>query len=195
MKLCCFDSFLVYVPLRRRCGLHHRTGTNKSISHELESNLSLKVCRMNVAFVCLRCEAPRLLWLPICCLSASLSLCQPINLHALCCHLSLLVPGRNIFSLSKNRKRRIMWWNKINTQRGPNHSHSLPFISSLIFSATHIKPITTYLSDSFTSVKYGDDAFVLAFCFSSYLWPHSFCDVVVQKNGSIPPSMGWKSEN
>lgn len=72
--------------------------TRESVSCELESELSSKVCSLNVALVCFCCEATCLHWFPICCLSASLTLCQTINLRGLTVT-CLLVPGRNIFSL------------------------------------------------------------------------------------------------
>lgn len=70
-------------------------------------DVSLKVCGVNVAFVCLHCEASCLVCLPAGCLSASLTSCQTINLCAPC-HLSFLMPEntqvRSPFKRKKKKK-------------------------------------------------------------------------------------------
>lgn len=168
-----------------------RKQSSKSISRELESNLSLKVCRLNVAFVCLCREAPRLLWLSICCLSASLSLCQPINLRALTVTCLSLCQER-IFSLFRRRNKHcIMWWTKLNTT-GPNHFHS--FLSVLLS-----LPQKVHRKISVRPFLLLGILFFPWWCFrvhllfpllpvtSFTLWPGC------AENGSIPPSTGWRS--
>lgn len=82
---CCNAFFAVKL---QKCGCVDKDyififGWPFPLNLELESNVSLKVRRVNVEFYCRRCAAARLLWLPVCCLPASASLRQPINLRAL----------------------------------------------------------------------------------------------------------------
>lgn len=136
-----------------------------------------------------------LLRLPISCLSASLSLCQPINLRArTVTRLSRCREG--IFPFPLRRKGNIALRDGINQHTTRSLFTLCRFLHNPDSSVSGSSQ--PCLCDSFTTAR-GLLSAVMFLClpssFLAYLRPHSLCDLLVQKTGVFRPAWTAQVEN
>lgn len=194
MKFCYFDSCLVYLPLRIRYGLHHRPGVNilpKASAMSLSQTWAWRSAGwMQPLYVFAVKHLVCSDFLSAACLPACVSASRLTCVHLL----SLVSPhARKEYFVSFKGEKTLHYVMEIykHTAR-PNHFHSLPFLSSVTFSATHIN-ISVLLFYDREWCCFSIWCFCVCLLFpllpvTSFTWWPGCVE-----NGSIPPSMGWRS--
>ena len=164
----------------------HQSQICKGLSHECKSNLTVKVCWLNAASVCLCCGALSLLPLPIC-----LPACRSAS-RLTCMLLLSLVSSCQEGMLSLFRRVSIMWWNRISTQRGLIISQ---FTLSLLFS---IPPTSQPIFPTLLLpgiVFFPQWCFCVCLLFPPLTYDLIHSDLVVQKNWVFHPTWAVEVDN